>query len=178
MKLLNAKNWQVFLITYGVQFIAPVITGTSKAEPFVHKVDILLLFVLIASLFCWIWSVAHRLQDFVEPTLRISTALFNVAFTLPIIYLVISAIYYARIGRLPLEEPWIMIPHVLSILCYLYLIGFAAKVIKIAEVGQRVDVSHYFGEVFQIFFFPIGIWFLQPRINGIVKSSRTSNKTN
>lgn len=177
MKILSAKHWQVFLITYGVQFVAPLLAGSSQSlQPFLSKIELVLVFILIASLFWWLWNVANTLQQFIEPSMRVSTQLLKVAFILPIIYLVIATVYFAKIGIMPLNEPGIMIPHVISILCFLYVIGFSAKIIKTAEVNQHVSLSDYFGEIFLIFFFPIGIWLLQPRINKIVKSGIARNR--
>ena len=177
MKILSAKHWQVFLIPYGVQFVAPFLVGASQnLQPFLVKIELSLVFTLIASLFWWLWSVANTLQQFIEPSMRVSTRLFKVTFILPIIYLVIATIYFAKIGTMPLNDPGIMIPHVISICCFLYVIGFAAKIIKLAETNRHVSLSDYFGEIFLIFFFPIGIWLLQPRINRIVKSGVTRNR--
>ncbi|HTF16987.1 MAG TPA: hypothetical protein VK658_02880 [Chryseolinea sp.] len=177
MKILFAKHWQVFLITYGIQFIVPLLVGTSRTlQPYLVKIEISLVFILIVSLFWWLWSVSHTLQQFIEPSIRISTRLLNVAFILPVIYLVFATIYFTKIGMMPLNKPGILVPHIISMICFFFVIGFAAKIIKVAETGRPVSVNDYFGEFFLIFFFPIGIWLLQPRINRIVKSGSISNR--
>ena len=45
---------------------------------------------------------------------------------------------------------------------------FAAKTIKCVELKRNVTFSDIAGEFFLIWFFPIGVWILQPRINKLI----------
>lgn len=49
--------------------------------------------------------------------------------------------------------------------CTVYTMYFAAKTIKLAELQRPVTFTDFADEFFLIWFFPIGIWFVQPRIN-------------
>ena len=65
--------------------------------------------------------------------------------------------------------PAIFVPlfflHLLSMFGLFYSIYFTAKALKGAELQRRVTFSDYVGEFFLLWFFPVGIWIIQPRIN-------------
>jgi len=46
-----------------------------------------------------------------------------------------------------------------------YCLYFNAKALKTAELQKPLTFSDFAGEFFLLWFFPIGIWILQPRIN-------------
>jgi hypothetical protein len=65
--------------------------------------------------------------------------------------------------------PVIIILHLLSMVCIFLGLRFAAKTMKSVEIGRLARFSDYAGEFFLIWFSPIGVWFLQPRLNKIVQ---------
>jgi hypothetical protein len=46
---------------------------------------------------------------------------------------------------------------------------FTAKTITSVEMKKETHFSDYIGDFFLIWFFPVGIWFLQPRINRLLE---------
>ena len=44
---------------------------------------------------------------------------------------------------------------------------FTAKTLKSNEINKEIDINDYFGDIFRIVFWPIGIWNIQPRVNKI-----------
>jgi hypothetical protein len=57
--------------------------------------------------------------------------------------------------------------------CIFYALYFNAKALKAVEWQKKVTLSDYVGDFFLIWFFPIGLWFIQPRINNIVNKLTT-----
>jgi hypothetical protein len=57
-----------------------------------------------------------------------------------------------------------------------YILYFVAKTMKSVEMQKTVTFNDYAGEFFLIWFFPIGIWFLQPRINKIFGFDKSNNQ--
>jgi hypothetical protein len=55
-------------------------------------------------------------------------------------------------------------------ICWAYVVRFPAKTLVIAETRKPAICWQYFGTFFAAFFFPLGIWFLQPRINDLYAS--------
>jgi len=60
--------------------------------------------------------------------------------------------------------------HLFSMFCIFYCMYFIAKEFKSVEVQKPVTFSDFAGEFFLLWFFPVGIWILQPRINKIFQS--------
>lgn len=55
--------------------------------------------------------------------------------------------------------------HLFSMFCIFYCLYFNAKALKTVEWQNTVTFSDFAGEFFLIWFFPIGVWIIQPRIN-------------
>jgi hypothetical protein len=47
--------------------------------------------------------------------------------------------------------------------------AFPARLLKSIEKGKKAELGEYIGDFFLVLFLPVGIWFLQPRINKIAK---------
>jgi len=43
--------------------------------------------------------------------------------------------------------------------------SYPAKTLKQLETNEEIDINDYFGDIFRLLFWPIGIWTIQPRIN-------------
>jgi hypothetical protein len=63
----------------------------------------------------------------------------------------------------------IIVMHLVSIACILLGVRFAAKTLKSIELGRLAKFGDYAGEFFLIWFSPLGIWILQPRLNRLTK---------
>ena len=55
--------------------------------------------------------------------------------------------------------------HLFSMFCIFYLMYKAARTIKTVEFEKKVTFADFAGEFFLLWFSPIGIWILQPKIN-------------
>lgn len=64
----------------------------------------------------------------------------------------------------------IIVPlHLFSMFCIFYSLYFVAKTFKTVELQREVSFSDFVGEFFLIWFYPIGIWFIQPKINKMIE---------
>jgi hypothetical protein len=66
--------------------------------------------------------------------------------------------------------------HLAAMFSVMYSMLAAAKTIKSAEMNDKATVSDYLGDFFLIWFFPIGIWVIHPRIQKILSSSHMTNQ--
>ena len=64
--------------------------------------------------------------------------------------------------------------HLFSMFCMFYLLYFVSKTLKTVELKREVTFSDFLGEFFMIWFFPFGIWIIQPRINKLVNGENTT----
>ena len=58
---------------------------------------------------------------------------------------------------------------------YYYFLAYPAKVLNSIEKGKEANLGQYIGDFFLILFLPIGIWFLQPRINRILENKKLAS---
>lgn len=56
---------------------------------------------------------------------------------------------------------------VYSLTSFVWIATFTAKTLKANETNEEIDINDYFGDIFLIIFWPIGVWIIQPRLNKI-----------
>jgi hypothetical protein len=194
-KFLKAKHWQLFLFTFGLPIIFQFATmGTMVANLLIgNRLDpsfilnyleffpgIMLLF--IGVFFGWFWSVAIGLQHRVPGNVKMKVNKFKVFFFIPLAYMLFILIFMGIIMSGIMEgngEPaagyifgviGIIVPlHLFSMFCMFYSLYFVAKTFKTVELQREVNFSDFAGEFFLIWFYPVGIWILQPKINKMIE---------
>ncbi|HYC86296.1 MAG TPA: hypothetical protein VEB86_13780 [Chryseosolibacter sp.] len=187
---LRAKHWHLFLIKVilplVLQFAALIAVFmrlwiNREGDPmiaigYLKMVPVLALFFSAIS-FGWYWSIAIGLQDRLPPTVKMNVRKFKVFFFIPVVYMIVifSAISIAFDTFFPLTPEgigWVLIVfafifpvHLFCVFCIFYCLYFVAKTVKTAELQREVGFSEFSTEFFLIWLFPVGVWFVQPRIN-------------
>ncbi|MHB9142223.1 MAG: hypothetical protein ACYC25_10135 [Paludibacter sp.] len=184
-KFLKAKHWQIFIVTFGLAFLLQLILIPMSIEnnpSAVIKYMPIIMIVYIAGFLGWLWSVAIGLQVKVPANVKMRVLKFNILLFIPLIYL---PILFGFIELLPFGEgeigqnlnvtikvilfAGIFILHILSMFGIFYSLYFVAKTFKTVELQREVSFSDFAGEFFLIWFFPIGIWVIQPKINKMIE---------
>lgn len=196
-RFLRAKHWQLFLLTFGIPMIFQfVMMGTmfanigNQTQPdptaflFIFP---LMMIVFTGTFFGWFWSIAMGLQYKVPANVKMKTGKFKVFFFTQLVYMLLifigMGIMMAGLsntlegGQQP--DPGIVfgsiaviLPlHLFSMFCMFYCLYFVAKTFKTVELQREVTFSDFAGEFFMIWFFPIGIWIIQPKVNKMVDGS-------
>jgi len=176
-RILHLKHWQVFLLMFGLPFLFQIVTVPAALNEHVGT------FMLVTSVstaiygllfFSWFWALGTNLYEKLPPTVKMNLGKFKAFLIMPIIYLIVlfPLMYLFIPGQngSPTDQPpaavGLLIPvHLFAMFCLFYCLYFVAKVLKSVEWQRSVTFSDYAGEFFLIWFFPIGIWFIQPRIN-------------
>ncbi len=196
---LKAKHWQLFLVDFGLPIIANLtmyilfmrsimVSVMANQEPDPTVILNYLPFILIVSLISmfslagWIWAMSTGLQSQIPENIHLKIKKFKRFFFIPFVYvLFIAILVIANIGYIthPKSNPdfsnigtlvLIIIPfHLLSIFSGFYTLYFAAKTYKTAELQKEVKFSDFAFEFILLWFYPIGIWILQPKINQMIK---------
>lgn len=193
---LKTKHWQLFLLTCGLPFGFQVVVMTmmlSDIEKMQHDPSLFIqymqLFPILMVLFAWalmgwLWSVAMGLQAFVPQEIHVKVRKFQIFFFIPLVYMLVIFVALSTVftslmqtGRPPMEEMGtivsIIIPlHLLSLFCMFYILYFVAKTFKTVELQRETKFADFTGEFFLLWFFPIGLWILQPKINKMVDTAR------
>ncbi len=180
-KFLKAKHWQIFLLTFGIPIILqmilmPIMLESNNPEIAFKFVPIISL-IFMVTFFGWFWAVAVGLQNKVPENVKMKVRKFKIFFIIPMVYMVLI-FGFMLIGISALENganpsplfPLIIVPiHLFSMFCIFYCLYFVAKTFKTVELQKEVSFSDFAGEFFMIWFFPIGIWVIQPKINKMIE---------
>jgi hypothetical protein len=191
--ILRAKHWQLFVLIFGIPFLIYLYMvyqifstlnhiDSADTDPMAifGPLKYFMGFSLISMIVYWVWfwSVGVGLQHKLPDGIKRSTTLFKAFLFLPALYIIAVSIYVlALVGEVytlvPGSEPHlnpiviaVILPfHFLSIICIFYCIYFVAKTIKTVELQRAVKFKDFVAEFFLVWFFPIGVWILQPTIN-------------
>jgi len=168
---LRAKHWQIFIAFAAVCLISSIVAAGSdlpkvRSLSDVGKADLLnlgLTMVIMLLLIGWFWSMGLFLNSIVKPQLKLGTKFLGFALIFPAAYVpVFFAVFFtANAALLVLILPF----HFLAMYCLFYGLYFVSKSLVMAETGKQATFYDYAGPFFLIWFFPIGVWFTQPRIN-------------
>jgi len=162
----RSPHWQVFAILVGVLCIGQILVFSTY--PNGGSVEIPVRSLVIAEL-CWIcfvlwfWSLGSFLNSVVKADLRSSLLFFRFALAYPLVYM--AAFQVAFEGLTPVYFIALFPFHLLAMFCLIFDLNFVSKSLALAESGGAVSFYDYAGPFFLLWFFPLGIWFIQPRIN-------------
>jgi len=178
---LRAKSWEIFLLLFGIMAVSQIAVVASMqpatGQDF-GKGLLLFGFLTVLFMFCfsgWFWAMGLFLNSIVQVGLRPSVGFFRFALIYPILYLPIFMISFPQ---RPAMLAVILPLHLLAMFCMFYLLNFVSKNLVLAETGRNVTFYDYAGPFFLLWFFPIGVWIVQPRINRLYaerKNRETSN---
>lgn len=187
-RLLKAKHWQIFLLTFGLPIIVPVAvlmlllflspeSDDLTSILLTSGIFIYLLSVIVfaISILAWLWAVGTGLQSKIGDELSMRSSVFKTVLLLFVVYIIsplalLSAFQgNTQLGDFLVTWGFFFIPlHFLMMLCILFCLFFVAKTYKTAILQRKVTFSDFAGDFFLIWFFPIGIWIVQPKINELV----------
>jgi hypothetical protein len=175
---LRAKAWQVFLIVLGSDFIGRVaLTVTEVLRMSPRTPDYSILVAAVAAIcgsgfVVWLWFLGAALNGVViQASQRQSTRSLSASVLVIISFIVVSVT--------PLRSPRALSPWALSItvplglvlvVLALYTVDFVAVSLLLAETGRIPTFGEYVKPFFLLLFFPLGIWFIQPRLNRLYKT--------
>lgn len=176
-KLLHLKHWQLFLLLFGVPFLLELIAATAlliNPELSAVLVAFPILVLLFAGLYlAWLYVLGVRLHQKFPGSVHLPLARFKLLLAFPVVYFLAFMIYMGITTGNPenMEIPATgilvaIIPlHLFAVFCILYCLYFVARELKSVEWQRPVTFNDFAGEFFLIWFYPVGVWFIQPRIN-------------
>ena len=165
-RLLRLQHWQIFIYL----IIVPAFFPDGDSEMY-YQIVWGLLFVLC------IIKVDEELYN------RLPEGV-NLNFNFLLINFFISAAYlitiWLTVGGYNITDEnyqdygwkvWIYVPmHLYCFFSFFYAIRFTSKAIASIENNRNVDIGYYGTYMAGLFFFPIGIWWIQPKINKILRT--------
>ena len=185
-KILKAKHWQIFILIYGFPGSFILIVGMMQELGFDPKFSLLFFPILLLSsiipLFLMFWTIGIKLNKKVPSAVNLNIKRFKIAFFVPLIYilslisyLLFSLFYNNLLNRIDfgiilkiILFGVIVIFAFLSIYSMFYMFYFCAKTIRSIELKREAVFSEFNGEFLLFWFYIVGVWILQPKLNDIV----------
>jgi len=185
---LRLRHWQLFLLFIGLPILFQMVIvsfavyNNNPASLFFSSITTAI-YALV--LFGWFWALGTNLYKKLPPTVEMNITRFKAFLLIPIVYIIllfpIMAFFmsdnFVSNSDTPPNGLLFIIPlHLFTLFCIFYCIYFIAKELKTVEWQRPVTFNDYAGEFFLIWFFPIGVWFIQPRINKLFDEQYQANK--
>ena len=175
--LLRAKHWQLFIIL----IVIPITLQFNYLN--LYSIFPYVMVVVNFLVFAWIWSIAIGLQENLPDHISMKTKKFKTFFFISLIYFTAVVFAIGGFGELNLNQYLnenstamvILIPvHLFSAFCAFYCLYFTAKTIKTIEKRNKVSFGDFTVEFFLIWFYIVGIWIIQPKVNKLYKRRNTT----
>lgn len=147
--LASLSSWTVFII-----LILPIVClGSSKYGPTVGMM----------ALFVWLFIVGIAINkvNVIKSKIKFNFFIFCILYS--IAFQIINKIFIHT------ENDVITIFQYLLIISIFYPFLFVSQSLVFAEEKKRVKVNRYIGTFILFWLFPIGVWFLQPRIKAVLE---------
>ncbi len=197
-RFLKAKHWQLFTLMFGIPILFQTIMMStmfsnihSQANPdLTQVVNTIKIFPIIMILFMgvffgWFWSIAIGLQRKVPTNIKMKTKKFKIFFFIPLFYMLCISLFIGGLINGIIQNGvenssgvgifGIILPlHLLSMFGMFYSMYFVAKTFKTVELQKEVSFGDFAGEFFMLWFYFIGVWILQPKINKMAKNENTT----
>ena len=183
INFLRLKHWQLFFLLVGIPLIlsfisiGALITGMITVIFYVFPILVL----VMGCFFGWLYTVGANLYKILPQFVSMNFTRFKIFLIIPALYFVLTNIFMFILvskrlfahGEIPnLGFIGFIIPlHLFAMFCIFYCLYFIAKALKVVEWQKPVTFSDFAGDFLLIWFYPIGIWIIQPRINKIFGSN-------
>lgn len=166
-KIFKLEAWQIFIFIILPVFFPENLVGFS-------------LTLIFVSLFgAWAWSLAEALHSKLPGGHTLNLKKFKTFLLIPAAYFLL--ITFTMDGGYTINNSnfesfgpiaYLIVPlHLFCMFCIFYCIYFLAKSIECVESqNKNLQTSDYIGNFFCLWFLPIGIWFIQPKIKRIFTS--------
>ncbi len=170
------KHWQIFMFVAAPFLLAFLVIPFSAIFRIQYDQTMIILSLLlgiwIISLLLYILLIGITLDKIANFTNKPNKNIFIIL----MIYSICYSLFFITIisGLNPLKNQDIMsiiFPlHIFSMICNFYGLRYNAKLLVSIERNEIATANYYLGEFILLWFIPIGIWILQPRINKIVEN--------
>ncbi|MDY6978278.1 MAG: hypothetical protein SV201_00240 [Pseudomonadota bacterium] len=165
---LKAKHWQLFTVFFGLIILGQSLMASSIINGDAFNPLLLMIPTLIVGMvfFGWLWAIATACSKVLPNELYSSPGFMRAGLIYALVYVVFSGVFFFGSG--PEFPGYMIIMHLLAMAAIFYALGFTAK--QLTKLEQKKDVSfyNYSGPFFLFWFFPVGVWFIQPKVNQLL----------
>lgn len=189
---LKAKHWQLFLLTTAIPVLmqmiitanmfGSLISGQAPVAVFSYfKYYPLIGIPIMGVMFGWFWAIAAGLQGKIPDGTKINLKWFKISFWYCVAYLPLfcAFMWYMMASLFTTLTPppfgmgatfFLIMPlHMLATFGLFYCMYIVAKIVKTVELQRPAGFGEFAAEFFMIWFYFIGVWMIQPRVNDMIK---------
>jgi len=177
---LKTKGWQIFLLMCFVpmllQIIYQITAGVPTNQTYVPGSPVFA-FTIYGFYLLWVYSIA----DFFTKLLNQTPKYLKISFAISFIYIlyysffVLTNIHY--IGSSGVRTLLHFTLQILFMIVFFYLLYHASKALRAVELNREVSFRDAFADFLCFLFFPVGVWFVQPRVRKLYRLSNEAEKT-
>ncbi|SHK14453.1 hypothetical protein [Epilithonimonas mollis] len=178
---LTSKQWKVFLLFF-VTFLLVIglfylVLTYSQDTIFTGFAMAIACSGSLSLLLSWYYFLNHGMNSKIQnKKLKSSSNGIWFFMIFPVLYMFLAFLIFPTGFLITTTEHlfniwWIILIfpiHLFAVFSFFYVVYITARSIKIAESQEDVTFVDFAGEFFLLWFFPVGIWFLQPKINRII----------
>jgi len=154
---LTAKHWQIFVfLSIGLLINNSTVEGQPEITAVLRVTGLLIYF-------SWQLSIAHGLYNFLPAKVEMNYKLFIINWFVFIVACCAVLIYSDGEGMT--FSGLAALPMLYVAYAFIHVLTFPGRLLRSVELSKEASFGDYIGTVVLMFFWPIGIWFVQPRIN-------------
>jgi hypothetical protein len=176
-KLLIIKHWEFFICIIGLPYLIGCIFSVFSDSNNLGNENIAVSFLGLYELIflcSWMYIVGINLHAKIPSSIFLNIRKFKTLLIFSFSYLLtlLIGLLFIELGNgtnSGLVDITAFILAIIPILCLLYCFYFIAKGLKIIENQEDVTFKDFFSNYLSMLYLPIGIWFIQPKINDIFK---------
>ena len=173
------RNWQLFVlvvIPFGLVFVlaAPDFKTDQDMDTFMDQWTTMMLFALplILAFYVWIWTIGVVANRNLAVSLRRSTKLLDISMPFVMAYIVFAV--WAWPSTVMTNDPVmpvgiVLFLHMVATVLLVYALIFAARSVGSLDRDRLAGFGRSLLFVLAIIYFPIGLWWIQPRLNSITR---------
>jgi hypothetical protein len=180
---LKVKAWQLFILLVALPVgIRYVLWTKQEAWDFVMRCEVepLVALVYLGLLFGWFWVLGTQINMKVPIDIKPKVRLFKFSVIYSAIELELFISLYAYLSAsysVPGYIVYVVMPfHALAMFCLFYSLYFISKNLVMAERKKQVKFNDVDVLIILLFFYPVGMWFIQPRINRLFQNEFDQRK--
>lgn len=183
-KLLRLKHWQLFVLLFGMPFILQFVFATAFAltpdSVILFSILPIIMLLFMAVFFSWFYAIGTNLHKMLPESVKMNLTRFKIFLLIPVIYIAFICVFmffiFSKLSttNAPLNTEFfsLIVPvHLFSMFCIFYCLYFNAKALKTVEWQKPVTFGDFAGEFFLLWFYPVGVWIIQPRLNKLFEKN-------
>lgn len=180
VQILKLKHWKLFLLLAGPTILLlPVILIFVVKSLNLSLLPLLFPIVIASSLvvfLIWIYTLGVNLHKKLPIDSTLNLTKFRLFFFLYSAYSICFILFSSGLLGDHLLSPssmgFMALGNFLSLFCFFNCIHFVSKALKTLEIGRTATFNDFIGDFVLIWFFPFGVWFIQPRVNKLFNESK------